>query len=79
VHFPIGFSDSDLCLKMIRAGYKIIYTPFAVLIHHESQSRLLQEEAYEMVTLFRRYGGDTVMNDRHYPTQFLDEPIPEEK
>ena len=79
VHFSIGFSDSDLCLKIIQAGYKIIYTPFAVMVHHESQSRLLQEEAYEMVTLFQRYGGETPMNDRHYPTQFLDEPSLEEK
>ncbi|MBU4198616.1 MAG: glycosyltransferase [Verrucomicrobia bacterium] len=79
VHFSIGFSDSDLCLKLIRDGHKIIYTPFAVLVHHESQSRLLQEEAYEMVTLFRRYGGTTPMDDVHYPTQFLDEPSLEEK
>lgn len=79
VHFSIGFSDSDLCLKLIQNGHKIIYTPFAVLVHHESQSRLLQEEAYEMVTLFRRYGGTTPMDDGHYPTQFLDEPSLEEK
>ncbi len=79
IHFPIGFSDSDLCLKLVKAGYKIMYTPFAVLVHHESQSRLLQEEGYEMVTLYRRYGGRTPMNDSHYPSQFLDKPTPEEK
>jgi GT2 family glycosyltransferase len=78
-NFPIGFSDSDLCLKLIQAGYKIIYTPFAVLVHHESRSRALQEEAYEMVTLFRRYGARTPLNDPHYPSQFLDKPIPQEK
>ena len=33
---PVTFSDVDLCLKMRRAGYLIVYTPFAKLYHHES-------------------------------------------
>lgn len=66
VQFPIGFSDADLCLKLIRAGYKIIYTPFAELIHHESVSRKTQEESYEKFTLLSRYIGDTPLWDRHY-------------
>ena len=33
---PVTFNDVDLCLKMRRAGYLIIYTPFAKLYHHES-------------------------------------------
>jgi len=37
--FPIAFNDVDLCLKLRRAGYDIVYTPFAKLIHHESVSR----------------------------------------
>ncbi len=78
-HFPIGFSDSDLCLKLVQAGYKIIYTPFAALVHHESQSRRLQEEGYEMVTLFRRYGGRTPLNDPHYPSQFIAEQVAADK
>ena len=37
---PAGnFSDVDLCLKMRRAGYAIVYTPFAKLYHHESRVR----------------------------------------
>ena len=36
---PVTFSDVDLCLKMRRAGYLIVYTPFAKLYHHESASR----------------------------------------
>ena len=33
---PASFSDVDLCLKMRRAGYVIVYTPFAKLYHHDS-------------------------------------------
>jgi O-antigen biosynthesis protein len=33
---PMTFNDVDLCLKMRRAGYLIVYTPFAKLYRHES-------------------------------------------
>jgi len=36
--FRIAFNDIDLCLKVSKLGYKIIYTPYAKLIHHESIS-----------------------------------------
>lgn len=71
VHFPIGFSDADLCLRIVQAGHKIIYTPFAVLCHHESRSRSFQEEEYEMRALFDRYIGATPLADRHYHATFL--------
>jgi len=35
----IAFNDVDLCLKLERAGWRNIYVPHAVLIHHESKSR----------------------------------------
>ncbi len=71
LHFPIGFSDADLCLRLRRSGYKIIYTPFAELLHAASATRGLQDENYEITTLFQRYIGPTPLNDPHYPTQFL--------
>ena len=36
---PVTFSDVDLCLKIRRAGYLVVYTPFARLYHHESGTR----------------------------------------
>lgn len=38
-HFPIHYSDVDLCLRVKQAGYWIVYTPYAKLMHHESASR----------------------------------------
>ncbi|NET26208.1 tetratricopeptide repeat protein [Okeania sp. SIO1I7] len=35
----IAFNDVDLCLKMLDKGYRNIYVPHAVLYHHESKSR----------------------------------------
>jgi len=39
VLFPISFNDVDLCLRLGRRGLKNLYTPHAVLLHHESLSR----------------------------------------
>jgi GT2 family glycosyltransferase len=35
----VAYNDIDLCLKLRRAGWRNVYVPFAVLIHHESRSR----------------------------------------
>ncbi|HMS27492.1 MAG TPA: glycosyltransferase family 2 protein [Burkholderiaceae bacterium] len=35
----IGFNDVDFCLRLIEAGYRNVWTPFAELIHHESATR----------------------------------------
>ncbi|MBF0550693.1 MAG: glycosyltransferase [Deltaproteobacteria bacterium] len=34
-----AFQDVDYCLRLGEAGYWIVYTPYACLIHHESKSR----------------------------------------
>ncbi|MGC1955174.1 MAG: glycosyltransferase family 2 protein, partial [Gammaproteobacteria bacterium] len=36
---PVAFNDVDLCLKVMAAGYRNLWTPFAELYHHESVSR----------------------------------------
>ncbi len=37
--FCISFNDVDLCLRLRAAGYLVVYTPHAELIHHTSASR----------------------------------------
>ncbi len=39
VELPIAFNDVDLCCKLIKAGYRNLWTPFAEFYHHESASR----------------------------------------
>jgi len=34
--FDVYYGDADLCLKIRRAGYKIVYTPFTKLLHEGS-------------------------------------------
>ena len=35
----VAFNDVDFCLKLRAAGYRNVFTPHAVLVHHESVSR----------------------------------------
>jgi GT2 family glycosyltransferase len=35
----VAFNDVDLCLRIRERGYLIVWTPLALLYHHESASR----------------------------------------
>jgi GT2 family glycosyltransferase len=37
--YHLVFSDVDICLRAIQKGYRILYNPFAELIHYEGRSR----------------------------------------
>jgi glycosyltransferase involved in cell wall biosynthesis len=39
VNLPVTFNDVDFCLRLREAGYWIVWTPHAQLVHHESASR----------------------------------------
>ena len=36
---PVAFNDIDFCLRVLQAGYRNVWTPYAELYHHESASR----------------------------------------
>ena len=35
----MSLNDVDFCLRVRRAGYRILWTPYAELYHYESKSR----------------------------------------
>ena len=51
--FAVAFNDVDLCLKIRKAGYLIVYDPYAELIHYESKSRGY-EDTEEKIERFHR-------------------------
>jgi GT2 family glycosyltransferase len=42
--FVVGFNDTDLCLRVGRAGYKVLYDGRTVLFHHESITRIAKAQ-----------------------------------
>ena len=37
--FEVAFNDVDFCLRLCKAGYRNVFTPYAELYHYESESR----------------------------------------
>ena len=64
-HFPIHYSDVDLCLRIQKRGYWIVYTPYAKLIHHESASRGYGALKNISQSFIQKW-GDLVNNDPFY-------------
>jgi GT2 family glycosyltransferase len=36
---PVAWNDVDYCLRLRERGYRVVFTPYALLRHRESQSR----------------------------------------
>ena len=51
--FRLVFSDVVLCLEARKAGYRVVYTPYARLVHHESYTRKRDDSAQDMELLAR--------------------------
>ncbi len=43
-NLTVAFNDIDLCLKIREKGYRLVWTPYAELVHYESYSRGKDEE-----------------------------------
>jgi GT2 family glycosyltransferase len=52
-NLKVAFNDVDLCLKVKQSGYRNLWTPYSVLIHHESASRG-RDDSPEKITRFHR-------------------------
>jgi GT2 family glycosyltransferase len=77
--FPVAYNDVDLCLKVDRAGYRNLWTPFAELIHHEQVSRgrdltpAQAARASRELRAFQRRWGERLFRDPYYsPNLTLD-------
>ncbi|HEY1771432.1 MAG TPA: glycosyltransferase family 2 protein [Chthoniobacterales bacterium] len=65
---PVIFNDVDLCLKMRRAGYLVVYTPFAKLYHDESASRRPSVEPVETEVLRTRWPAEVERDPFYHPS-----------
>lgn len=65
-NLAISFNDVDFCLRLQEKGYRIIYTPFVTLYHHESLSRGYNVSFNEEYFLRRRHQGIFKKGDPYY-------------
>lgn len=47
--FAVAFNDIDFCMKVRRAGYLVVWTPYAEAYHYESKSRGLEDDLKKIV------------------------------
>lgn len=69
--FRVAFNDVDLCLRVIEAGYKVAWTPYATLVHHESKSRGFDGDDKRKIN--RLMGEISYLRER-WETQVMDDP-----
>lgn len=72
--FTVAFNDVDFCLRARRAGWRVVWTPYAQLYHYESKSRGIDEKdkakkarfAGEQKRLTDRFGRENLTRDPYY-------------
>jgi GT2 family glycosyltransferase len=64
--FPVNYNDIELCVRLMKRGYRHVYTPYATLYHHESSSRPRGVAADEARHL-RAVCGSILWNDPFCP------------
>ena len=72
--FAVAFNDVDFCLRVRDAGWRVVWTPYAWLYHHESKSRGADDKdpvkarrfASEQQRLYDHHGRENLLNDPYY-------------
>jgi O-antigen biosynthesis protein len=66
---PIAYNDVDFCIRAIQSGFRVVWTPFATLVHHESATRGSDESAANR----QRFQNDkATLRARHHTSTFED-------
>jgi glycosyltransferase involved in cell wall biosynthesis len=72
-NLSVAFNDVDFCIRLKKLGYKNIWTPYALLFHHESatrgqdlspekRERFMREVNYMMTTWAQEFISDPAYN-----------------
>jgi GT2 family glycosyltransferase len=63
---PVDFNDVDFCLRLRAAGYRIVFTPYAELVHHESASFGRRVQSAQELARMRQRWGPMLETDPYY-------------
>jgi GT2 family glycosyltransferase len=67
----VVYNDVDFCLRMLRSGRKVLYTPYAQLVHDESASRGSANPSADIDLFFDRWGIPSQLRDPHVSPHVL--------
>lgn len=70
-NLAVAFNDVDFCIRVREAGWRVVWTPYAVLTHHESVSRgydvVVRPSGFrEEIGFMERRWGQTLRTDPAY-------------
>ena len=68
-NLAVAYNDVDLCLRLGELGYRIVYTPYAELYHHESASRGPTRGGAEFRYMRERW-SEALDHDPYYSPNF---------
>ena len=76
--FAVAYNDVDLCMRIRKAGYLVVWTPYAELIHYESKSRGTDDTPkkkarfeQEQQLFLERWHDELEAGDRYFSPSFL--------
>lgn len=64
--FRLSFSDVVLCMEAWKSGYRVVFTPHARLIHHESYTRKRQDSIEDLERLVRYLEASKFVEDPYF-------------
>lgn len=64
--FPVNYNDADLCLRVRKAGYRVLYEAGAVLLHRECQTRKGGVSFAERERWYARWAPELDQGDPFY-------------
>jgi GT2 family glycosyltransferase len=64
------YGDTDICLRAVEKGRRVVWTPRAVLWHHENASRGRRGSPADLERFHLRWRGTYARGDPYYPGAF---------
>jgi GT2 family glycosyltransferase len=64
--FRLSFSDIVICLEAWKSGYRVVYTPHARLIHHESHTRKREDWPDDLLQLVQYLEANKFVEDPYF-------------
>lgn len=67
----VAYNDVDFCLRVREKGYRVLYTPYAELYHHESVSRGYEDTLEKQ----ERFGKEQAYMKKRWGSLLLSDPF----